>query len=43
MTQNEAMMSVHGEVPRKACIEDKDVKNVSIFSCNKEIFVARQK
>ena len=41
MTQNEAMMSASGGVPRKACIEDKDVRNVSIFSCNKKIFVAR--
>ena len=43
MTQNEAMMLVHGGVPRKACIEGKDVGNVSIFSCNKKIFCSQRK
>ena len=43
LTQNEAMMSAHEGVPRKVHVEDKDVWNMSIFNCNKKIFVARQK
>ena len=41
MTKTETMMSVHGVVPGKVCVGDKDVSNVSIFSCNKKIFVTR--
>ena len=43
MTQNEAMMSVHGGIPRKVHVEGKDVGNVGIFSCNKKVFVDSQK
>ena len=42
VSQNEAMMSVHGGVPEKSMQYQQDVRNVSIFSCNKMIYVARQ-
>ena len=37
------MMSAHGGVPQKVCIEGKYVRNVSIFSCNKKIFCSQTK
>ena len=44
ITQNEAMMSAHvGEPPEKCMHRRQDVQDMSIFSCNKKIFVARQK
>ena len=40
--QNEAMTSAHGGLPRKRVKMRQDVRDVSILSCNKMIFLARQ-
>ena len=39
LSQNEAMMSACGGVPKKSMQLKQDVGDVSIFSCNKIIFI----
>ena len=43
MSQNEAVMSVHGGVSQESTWKKQDVGDVSIFSCIKLIFIVEQR